>query len=83
MTVLAWIIVGVTAGWIAANIAERHHDLLTNSAVGIAGALMGGFLGSTIFGFRYAAGFNMPSVVVATIGAVVLLAIFAMYRNYR
>jgi uncharacterized membrane protein YeaQ/YmgE (transglycosylase-associated protein family) len=83
MTVFAWIIVGVIAGRIANNIAERNHDLLANSAVGIAGALMGGFLGSTLFAFRYAEGFNLPSVVVATVGAVVLLAIFAIFGNYR
>ena len=44
-----------------------------NLFVGIIGAFLGGFIFSSLLGFRYEEGFNVPSVVVATIGAVVLL----------
>ena len=76
MSILAWIVVGVIAGWLAERITGRSHGLLTNLVVGIIGAFLGGFIFSSLLGFRYEEGFNVPSIVVATVGAVVLLAIF-------
>jgi uncharacterized membrane protein YeaQ/YmgE (transglycosylase-associated protein family) len=57
--------------------------MLTNLFVGIIGALLDGFIFSSLLGFRYDEGFNVPSVVVATVGAVVLLAIFGGIRTRR
>jgi uncharacterized membrane protein YeaQ/YmgE (transglycosylase-associated protein family) len=76
MSILAWIVVGVIAGWLAERITGRSHGLLTNLFVGIVGAFLGGFIFSRLLGFRYEEGFNVPSIVVATVGAVLLLAIF-------
>ena len=45
----------------------RNHGLLVNLIVGIIGAFVGGFLFSSLLGFRYAEGFNLPSIVVATV----------------
>ena len=83
MSILAWIIVGIIAGWLAEQITGRNHGLLTNLLVGIIGAFIGGFIFSSLLGFQYAEGFNVPSIVVATVGAVVLLAIFGGVRNRR
>jgi hypothetical protein len=47
------------------------------------GAFLGGFIFSSLLGFRYEEGFNVPSIVVATVGAVVLLAIFGGVRARR
>jgi uncharacterized membrane protein YeaQ/YmgE (transglycosylase-associated protein family) len=68
---------------IGAGITGRNHGLLTNLVVGIIGAFVGGFIFSSLLGFRYAEGFNLPSIVVATVGAVVLLAIFGGFQNRR
>jgi uncharacterized membrane protein YeaQ/YmgE (transglycosylase-associated protein family) len=76
MSILAWIVVGVIAGWLAERITGRSHGLLTNLFVGIVGAFLGGFIFSSLLGFRYEEGFNVPSIVVSTVGAVLLLAIF-------
>jgi uncharacterized membrane protein YeaQ/YmgE (transglycosylase-associated protein family) len=57
--------------------------LLTNLVVGIIGAFLGGFIFSSLLGFRYEERFNVPSIVVATVGAVVLLAIFGGIRTRR
>jgi uncharacterized membrane protein YeaQ/YmgE (transglycosylase-associated protein family) len=81
MSILAWIVVGLIAGWLAERIAGRSHGLLTNLIVGIIGAFIGGFIFSSLLGFRYEEGFNLPSIVVATVGAVVLLAIFGGIRT--
>jgi uncharacterized membrane protein YeaQ/YmgE (transglycosylase-associated protein family) len=75
MSILAWIVVGVIVGWLAERITGRNHGLLTNLVVGIIGAFVGGFLFTTLLGFRYDEACNLPSIVVATVGAVALLAV--------
>jgi len=81
MSIVAWIIVGIIAGWLAERITRRDHGLLTNLIVGIVGAFLGGFIFSSLLGFRYEEGFNLPSIVVATVGAVVLLAVTGGFRQ--
>ena len=83
MNVIACIIVGILAGWIAERITGRNHGLLTNLIVGIVGAFIGGFLVSSLLGFQYAEGLNLPSIVVVTIGAVLLLGILGGFRSRR
>jgi uncharacterized membrane protein YeaQ/YmgE (transglycosylase-associated protein family) len=83
MSILAWIVVGLIAGWLAERITGRNHGLLTNLIVGIIGAFVGGFLFSSLLGFRYEEGLNLPSLVVATVGAVVLLALMGGFRTRR
>ena len=77
MGILAWIILGGLAGWIASKIAGTNESMgiLLNIVVGIAGAFVGGFLFS-IFGGAGVTGFNIYSFLVALAGAVVLLWIF-------
>jgi len=83
VNVIACIVVGLLAGWLAERITGRNHGLLTNLIVGIVGALIGGFLIGSLLGFQYAEGFNLLSILVATVGAVVLLAIFGGFQNRR
>lgn len=83
MSILAWIVVGLLAGWLAERITGRNHGLLTNLIVGIIGAFVGGFLFTSLLGFRYEEGLNLPSIVVATVGAVVLLAVTGGFRRGR
>jgi uncharacterized membrane protein YeaQ/YmgE (transglycosylase-associated protein family) len=83
VNVIACIVVGILAGWIAERITGRNHGLLTNLIVGIFGAFIGGFLISSLLGFQYAEGFNLPSILVATIGAVLLLGVLGGFRNRR
>jgi len=81
VSILAWIVVGLIAGWIAEQITGREHGLLTDLLVGIIGAFVGGFLFSTLLGFEYREGFNIASIVVATVGAVVFLFILSWFRG--
>jgi uncharacterized membrane protein YeaQ/YmgE (transglycosylase-associated protein family) len=83
MNIVACIVVGILAGWLAERITGRNHGLLTNLIVGIVGAFIGGFLISSLLGFQYAEGFNLPSILVATLGAVILLAILGGFQNRR
>ena len=74
MGLVSWIIFGALAGWIASIITGRNERMgcLGNIAVGVVGALIGGFLMSFI-GRGGVSGFNLPSFFVAVLGAVLLL----------
>jgi uncharacterized membrane protein YeaQ/YmgE (transglycosylase-associated protein family) len=71
---LAWIIVGGIAGWLASMVMHSRLGLVLDIVVGIIGAFIGGFLLSAI-GTPGVTGFNVWSVIVAFIGAVVLLGV--------
>jgi uncharacterized membrane protein YeaQ/YmgE (transglycosylase-associated protein family) len=76
---LAWLVVGAIAGWLAslAMKTNRQQGLLMDIIVGIAGAFIGGSL-FRFFGSTGVTGFNIWSIFVAFIGAVVLLALIRM-----
>jgi uncharacterized membrane protein YeaQ/YmgE (transglycosylase-associated protein family) len=71
--VLAWIIVGLVAGWLAEQFTGREHGLVRNLVVGVIGALVGGFLFNSLLGFSYNPGINLATIFVATVGALVFL----------
>lgn len=73
MGILSCIVVGIIAGWLAEQVSNREHGLLTNLIVGVIGALIGGFLFTTVMGFHYAKGINVPTIFVATVGAILFL----------
>jgi uncharacterized membrane protein YeaQ/YmgE (transglycosylase-associated protein family) len=76
MGILSWIVVGLVAGWLAGMVMGSRYGLLGDIIVGIIGGLLGGFLASALFGVPDAVnGINVPSIVVAFIGAVILIAL--------
>jgi uncharacterized membrane protein YeaQ/YmgE (transglycosylase-associated protein family) len=77
---IAWIIIGIVAGWLAEKIMKRDHGLLTNLIVGVVGALIGGFLANNLLGVD-AAGNWIVGIIVATIGAVVLLFLLGLVKR--
>jgi uncharacterized membrane protein YeaQ/YmgE (transglycosylase-associated protein family) len=77
MSLLAWLIVGAVAGWLAGIVMKSSQGLLINIIVGIVGAFIGGFLFNQ-FGTAGVTGFNIWTVFVAFIGAVVLLAVLRL-----
>jgi len=76
---IAWIIIGIVAGWLAEKIMKRDHGLLTNLVVGIIGALIGGFV-FNLLGFDAAGGW-IVGIIVATLGAVILLFLLGLIRK--
>jgi uncharacterized membrane protein YeaQ/YmgE (transglycosylase-associated protein family) len=77
MGVLAWIVVGLIAGWLAGMVVKGGgFGVIGDIVVGILGALLGGFLASVVFGQPDAVnGINLVSILVAFIGAVLLVII--------
>jgi len=74
MSILAWIVIGIIAGFLAKSVVpgEAPGGLLGDLVVGIVGALIGGWLFTT-FGSAGVTGFNLWSLLVAFVGGVVLL----------
>jgi uncharacterized membrane protein YeaQ/YmgE (transglycosylase-associated protein family) len=83
MGLLAWVIFGALAGWVASIITGRNErqGCIMNIVVGIVGALLGGFLIQLLTGVGVDIGFNLRSFLVAVLGAVVLLLIVGMVRR--
>ncbi len=77
MGILSWIIVGLIAGWLAGMVMRGSgYGVIGDIILGIIGGLVGGFLASAVFGVSNAVnGINLVSIVVAFIGAVILVAI--------
>lgn len=82
MGILLWIIFGALAGWIASIIMKTDHGQGTISDIimGIIGAVVGGFIMNQ-FGQSGVNGFNLYSLTVAVIGAIVVIYIGRMVRN--
>ncbi len=77
MGILSWIILGLIAGWIASKIVNKTGAGMTmDIALGVVGAIVGGFIASGIFGMQGVTGLNIWSIIVAVIGAVVVLWIY-------
>ena len=77
--IIGAIIIGIFAGWIAEKVMKRNHGLLTNLIVGVVGAFLGSFIATTL-GIGTGAGI-IPSLLVATAGAILLLFIVGLIRR--
>ncbi len=79
---LAWLIIGGVAGWLASIVMKtnRSQGTILDIIVGIVGAFIGGFLAS-LLGAPGVTGFNIWSLLVAFIGAVVLLGVIRMFNR--
>ena len=80
MGIIASIIVGIIAGWLAEKIMKRDHGLLTNLIVGLIGGLIGGLVLKP-FGFDSDAVGWIMNIVAGTLGAVILLWILGLVKG--
>jgi len=83
MNLLTWIIVGALAGWLATLIMRGGgFGLIGSILLGIIGALVGGWLSTSVLGLPYTVtGFNLTTILVATFGAVIVLFITSLFRR--
>jgi uncharacterized membrane protein YeaQ/YmgE (transglycosylase-associated protein family) len=83
MGLLTWIIVGAIAGWLAGKVTKGSgFGLLGDIVVGILGAFAGGWLAGTFFNVPNAiSGFNLTTIIVAFLGAVVVLFVVRLFRR--
>jgi uncharacterized membrane protein YeaQ/YmgE (transglycosylase-associated protein family) len=85
MGILAWLVVGLIAGWLASVVMRGGgYGLVGDIIVGVVGALIGGFLAATLLNIPDAVnGINLTSILVAFIGAVILIAILRLFSGRR
>ncbi len=83
MVLLSWIVVGAIAGWLSGQVMKgRGFGLLGDIVVGVAGGVIGGFLAGVLFKVPNAVnGFNLTSILVAFLGAVVLIVVVRMFQG--
>jgi uncharacterized membrane protein YeaQ/YmgE (transglycosylase-associated protein family) len=79
MSVIVWIVIGLLAGWLATKILGGRGGLLHNIAVGLIGAIVGGFLFQKV-GLAVVPDF-WGNLITATIGAVIFLFIWRAIRG--
>jgi uncharacterized membrane protein YeaQ/YmgE (transglycosylase-associated protein family) len=78
MSLIGWIVLGLIAGFIASKIVNKAGEgALLDTILGVIGAVVGGWLFNT-FGMPGVTGFNLYSMLVAIIGAAVVLALYHM-----
>jgi len=81
MSIFAWIILGLIAGFIGSKIVnKRGEGLLLDLVLGIVGAIAGGWLFNT-FGASGVTGLNLYSLMVAVVGAIVVLVVYHAIRR--
>ena len=82
MSIIGWIILGLISGFVASKIVNKAGaGFFLDIALGVVGAIVGGFIFSA-FGASGITGFNLYSMIVAIIGAVIVLVVYhAVFRR--
>jgi len=84
MSIIAWIVLGLIAGWLAGIIMRGGgYGIIGDIVLGILGAIIGGWLTGIVLGRDVVSGFNIETLIVAVIGAIVLIAISRLFTGRR
>ena len=83
MSIIAWLILGLIAGFVAGKIVNKTGEgLILDIVLGIVGAIVGGFIFS-FFGAEPVSGLNLYSLIVAIVGAIVVLVVYHAIAGRR
>jgi len=83
MGFIAWIVVGAIAGFLANMIMGSREGLIMMVVLGIVGGLVGGFLATYVFKMGSVDGINLESIVIATLGAILVIFIARFAQGNR
>jgi uncharacterized membrane protein YeaQ/YmgE (transglycosylase-associated protein family) len=83
MGFIAWIIVGAIAGFLANMVMGSREGLLMMVVLGIVGGLVGGFIATSVFKIGSVNGINIESIVIATLGAILVVFVWNAMRGGR
>jgi len=84
MGFLSWIVVGLIAGWLAGMVMKGSgFGLIVNIIVGVVGALLGGWIATTFLNIGGMSGINLQSILIAFVGAVLLLLVLGLFGRGR
>jgi uncharacterized membrane protein YeaQ/YmgE (transglycosylase-associated protein family) len=83
MGIFATIVVGLIAGWLASLVMKAKSSIWWDLLMGIIGGFLGGFLTSLLFGANLMSGINITSILVALVGAIIVIAIYRFFTRGR
>lgn len=83
MGFLATIVVGLIAGWLASMLMKTNTGLWKDLLFGVIGGFVGGWLSSLFLGVNLMSGINFTSILVAIVGAVVVIALYRLVTRGR
>ena len=82
MTILSWIVVGLIAGFLAGLVVKGGgFGLIGDIIVGVVGGLLGGWISVNLLHFGNMTGINLESILIAFVGAVILLLVIRLIRR--
>ena len=81
MGIIAWIVLGALAGFIANLLMGGGDGLIMMIVLGIVGALVGGFIAGTVLGIADVTGLNLTSLIVAVFGAIVTIFVARLFMG--
>jgi uncharacterized membrane protein YeaQ/YmgE (transglycosylase-associated protein family) len=81
MGIFATLVVGLLAGWITGMLMKGHYSIWIDMLLGIIGGFVGGWLTSLVFGANLMTGINITSLIVAIVGAVIVVVIYRLIRG--
>jgi uncharacterized membrane protein YeaQ/YmgE (transglycosylase-associated protein family) len=81
--IIAWIVLGAIAGWITNLLMGGKEGVIATIILGMIGAVVGGFLAGTVLKVADVTGINVQSIVVAVIGAVIVVAVYRLVVGRR
>ena len=81
MGFIAWIVVGAIAGFLANQVMGSREGLLGMIILGVVGGLVGGYLAATVFKLGSVDGINLESIVIATLGAILVVFVVRAFRR--
>lgn len=76
MTLLAWLVVGAIAGFLASEIMGTREGLVLMVVLGIVGAIVGGWVAADLLKIADVTGINLTSIIVAVVGAIIVILIY-------
>ena len=83
MGLLAWIVLGAIAGFIANMIYGGNEGVIGTILLGIVGAVVGGFLAGTVLKVADVTGLDVESIAVSVVGAIIVLAVARAFSGRR
>jgi uncharacterized membrane protein YeaQ/YmgE (transglycosylase-associated protein family) len=81
--IIAWIVLGAIAGFITNLIMGGKEGVIATIILGIVGAIVGGWLAGTVLKVADVTGLNVTSIVVAVVGAIIVVAVYRMVTGRR
>jgi uncharacterized membrane protein YeaQ/YmgE (transglycosylase-associated protein family) len=75
-TLVAWLVVGAVAGFLASEIMGTREGLVMMVVLGIVGAIVGGWVAADLLKIANVTGINLTSIVVASVGALIVIVIY-------